>query len=168
MAEHLPVMDLTDNPTGCCPVFRSEPWDRKEFTFEGLSFIQEKTRSIFYMPLDMGSVMKRAQKAIREAGAEPSQRYLMLSEDVSKWRADHYLLVEKDVPGYQTVSVDGTWYARVFNGPFNMIGKWMKEIQEDLTRKGQKASRVLSFYTTCPRCAKVYGNNYIVIFAKID
>ena len=167
MAESLPVMDLSNSPTGCCPVFNPEPWARKEFSFEDLSFIQDSTRSLFYIPLNMGSVMTRAQKAIREAGAEHSQRYLMLSEDVSKWKADHYFLVEKDVPGYQTVKVEGTWYARVFNGPFNMIGKWMKEITEELTGRGLKASRVFSFYTTCPRCAKVYGTNYIVIFARI-
>ena len=27
---------------------------------------------------------------------------------------------------------------------------------------GQKAGRAFLFYTTCPKCAKAYGKNYVI------
>ena len=29
------------------------------------------------------------------------------------------------------------------------------------------AKRMLFYYTTCPRCAKAYGKNYVVLFAEV-
>lgn len=26
---------------------------------------------------------------------------------------------------------------------------------------------IYAFYTTCPRCAKVYGHNYVVLLARV-
>ncbi len=167
METQLPVMDLTNNPTGCCAVFDPAPWDEKEFSFSGLRFIKTTTRSIFYVPINMRKVMSDAQKAIMEAEAQPSDRYLMLSEDVSKWKAHHYMLVEKDVPGYEAAAIEGTWYAKAFDGPFSQMKKWMEEMNEALTAKGVSDGRILAFYTTCPGCAKEYGHNHVILFAQI-
>ncbi len=97
METHLPVIDLSNSPTGCCPLFDPAPWDDKEFSFAELTFIVVVTKSFFYMPLNMGKMMSASQKAIQEAGAESTERYLMLSEDISKWKAHHYMLVTKEV-----------------------------------------------------------------------
>jgi hypothetical protein len=32
---------------------------------------------------------------------------------------------------------------------------------------GRKVRRMYFFYTTCPKCAKKYGKNYVVIFAQV-
>jgi len=34
--------------------------------------------------------------------------------------------------------------------------------------KGRTLKRVLFGYTTCPGCAKVYGHNYVVLFAEVE
>jgi hypothetical protein len=33
--------------------------------------------------------------------------------------------------------------------------------------KGKTVEQLFYFYTTCPKCAKVYGKNYVVLFAKV-
>jgi len=33
--------------------------------------------------------------------------------------------------------------------------------------KGKAAKKTYIFYTTCPKCAKVYGKNYVVILAEV-
>ena len=33
--------------------------------------------------------------------------------------------------------------------------------------KRRELKKMYFFYTTCPKCAKVYGKNYVVLFAKV-
>jgi hypothetical protein len=33
--------------------------------------------------------------------------------------------------------------------------------------KGKEPKKLYFFYTTCPRCAKVYGKNYTVLLAAV-
>jgi len=35
-------------------------------------------------------------------------------------------------------------------------------------KKGKRLRKMYLYYTTCPKCAKKYGKNYIVILAEID
>jgi hypothetical protein len=32
---------------------------------------------------------------------------------------------------------------------------------------GKKTKKYYFYYTTCPKCAKKYGNNYVVAFAEV-
>jgi hypothetical protein len=166
METTLPKMDLENSPTGCCPVFEPELWDGKTFDFGGLRFLEAETRSFFYMPMNMDKVMSRAQKAINEAGAGDPDRYLMLSEDPSPWKSIHLMLVTADVPGYKTRSLEGHWTARVFEGSFRETGNWYREMNHPRPEGGALPEKILAFYTTCPRCAKAYGKNYVVMFAR--
>jgi len=34
-------------------------------------------------------------------------------------------------------------------------------------RKGKVLQRMFFFYTTCPKCAKKWGKNYVVILAQV-
>jgi hypothetical protein len=34
--------------------------------------------------------------------------------------------------------------------------------------KEKKIKKMYFSYTTCPKCAKAYGKNYVVLFAQID
>jgi uncharacterized protein (UPF0212 family) len=43
----------------------------------------------------------------------------------------------------------------------------MEAMQKYVTERGQKAERILVGYTTCPKCAKVYGENYVVLYAQL-
>lgn len=167
MSEKLPAMDMGDNPTGCCPRFHPEAWDGKEFDFADLRFVSVRTRSFLYMPLNMGSVMRKAQAAVEAAGAAPKDRYFMLSRDETPWRATHRLLVTKDVPGMETVTLTGRWLAKVFEGSFSQTGAWYREMAELAAERGAGEAELLAFYTTCPNCAKTYGKNYVVLFARV-
>ena len=52
----LPKYDMSDNPTGCCPRFKPEGWDEQELSFTKKRFLKAKTRSLFYIPINIGSV----------------------------------------------------------------------------------------------------------------
>jgi len=34
--------------------------------------------------------------------------------------------------------------------------------------KGKTLKKLYFSYTICPRCAKAYGKNYVVLFAQVD
>ena len=45
--------------------------------------------------------------------------------------------------------------------------EWIKEMAEYVAEKGKTVKKYYFYYTTCPKCAKTYGHNYVVAFAKV-
>ena len=163
----LPTLNFKDNPTGCCPRFDPKPWDEKTFEFKDKLFMKAKTFNFMHIPLTMGPMMKKAWKAITDAKAYNEKGFVVLSYDCSPWKGEHYFTVTKEVPGYENVKLSGTYLTKVFEGPFQDAGKWVKGMEKYVEKKGKKIKKIYLYYTTCPKCAKKYGKNYVVILAQI-
>lgn len=164
----LPQMNMDKKETGCCPRFHSEAWHEKIITLTDIPMVKASTKSLFYIPLNMGKVMTDTMKHIVDADAEVTDRYLILSEELSPFRGMHHFLVKKPVPGMENELLSGTFFTMVFNGSYNQIPKWMKEMQKKALEEHLVIRRYLSFYTTCPKCASIYGNNYVVLFGELE
>lgn len=152
--------------TGCCPRFDSGPWEEKEVTWEDKLFLKDRVRSFFHIPLNFGKVMVRNMEAIADADAL-SPEPLLLSDENSLWGADIYIAVSKDVPGAKMEKISGTFLTKVFEGPYKNARKWMNEMQDYVKSKGKEAKKSYFYYTTCPKCAKFYGKNYVVLVAEV-
>lgn len=159
--ENIPIQ-----PTGCCDPFDPAPWQEKEITWNNKLFVKDHVTSFLHIPLNMGSVVTRNMKLIEAAHAN-SPVQLMLSDENSLWGADIYIDVTKDVPGAKTATISGTFLTKVFEGPYKNVGKWMKAMQEYVAGKGKSIKKLYCCYTTCPKCAKAYGKNYVVLFAQV-
>lgn len=157
-----PPIDMSDNPTGCCPRFQPDGWDRQELHFRDKKFLLATTLSAMHIPLNMGRVFSRVQRHIDEAGAGPEGGFLVLSKENSAWSAEHYFAVSRDVPDEHMVTLSGDYLTRVFEGPYSEAGHWQDEMKALAREKGKEPGEVYFFYTTCPRCAKAYGRNYVV------
>ncbi len=164
---HLPKQNAKAAPTGCCPKFEPDKWDGETFKFQDKLFACVSTRSFLHVPLNMGSVMRNAMAKIDSAGAKIDDEYIILSEDVTPWRADHFIAVSKPVPGLKSVELTGTFMARVFEGPYRDAPKWHEYLLNSLRSKNIKPHKVYFYYTTCPNCAKFYGKNYVVGLAQL-
>jgi len=163
----LPVYDINDNPTGCCPRFRPEPWDGQELHFQDKSFVRAKTRSLFHFPLNMGAVFRRTFAAIKEADAQSDTNFAVLSREETAWSAEHLFAVTRDVPGQQTVRLTGDYVTKVFEGPYRDMPRWCDELEDGVRAGGEEPLLTYFFYTTCPKCARAYGQNYVVGVAQI-
>lgn len=152
--------------TGCCPRFNPEPWDEKEVTWQDKLFIKDHVRSFLHIPLNFGQVMVKNMEMIESAGALAPQP-LMLSDEKSLWGTDVYIAVSKEVPRAEMERISGTFLTKVFEGPYKNAGKWAKEMKAYVKSKGREIEKMYFFYTTCPKCAKVYGKNYTVLLAKV-
>ena len=163
----LPTYDASDNPTGCCPRFNPKGWDGQDIHLTGKLFARARTWSLFHIPINMGRVFKQTFAAIEAAGARSDTQFIVLSHDVSPWSAEHYFAITKDVPGKEMHRLSGDFVTRVFEGPYKDAPKWERQMAADALRRGQQLGTTYFFYTTCPRCAKQYGKNYVVGLAEI-
>lgn len=163
----LPKYDMSDNPTNCCPRFKTEGWDEQELHFKDKLFVKAKTRSIFHIPINMGSVFTKTFSALEKVNARDEDEFIVLSYDPSAWTSEHYFSVNKDVPGQEMVHMSGDYLTKVFEGPYSNAPKWEKEMQEFVKSKGKEVEKTYFFYTTCPKCAKYYGKNYLVAVSQL-
>lgn len=162
----LPRYDMSDNPTNCCPRFNTEGWDDQDLHFKDKLFVKATTRSIFHIPINMSSVFRRVLGAIEKAEAMTEDNAIILSYDLSPWTGEHYFAVNKDIPGEEMVRLSGDYLTRVFEGPYKNAPQWAKDMQAFVRDKGKRIKRTYFFYTTCPKCAKFYGKNYVVAVAQ--
>jgi len=152
--------------TECCPKFDPAPWQERQVALDGRRFVKDRVRSFLRIPLNFGGVMVRNMSRIREAGAEVRDM-LVLSDENSLWGSDVYLEVSKDVPGAETASIPGEFLAQAYEGPYRDISKWVADMKSRLSDRGKTLQKLYFYYTTCPKCAKKYGRNHVVLFARI-
>jgi hypothetical protein len=151
----------------CCPKYEPELWDDKSYEWQKKQFIKASVFTIFYMPVNFGSVMRRLNSKVMAAGATMPDS-LCLSDHTSKWNMDLYLAVDREIPGANNTTLSGKYYSKVYEGPFKDTGKWCKDYESIVTSKGIHISKWFMWYTTCPKCAKKYGKNYVTIMAQVN
>ena len=150
----------------CCPRFDPAPWDGQEKSFEGIRFVKDRVRSFFHIPLNFGSVMKRNCIKIESADAMPPEP-LALCDENSLWGADVYIEVAGDVPGANITTISGTFLCKVFEGPYKNMRNWIASMKDYVSSRGKTIRKMFFYYTTCPKCAKKYGKNYVVILTQV-
>jgi hypothetical protein len=153
--------------TGCCAPVDPARWDQQTMSWRGKPFLKSHVRALFHVPLNFGSVVSRAHAAVESASAYPQEPF-WLSDEISPWRSDLYLAVDREVPGAETVRLNGTFFTRVFEGPFRNVGRWAGEMKRQVAAQGREARKIYFFYATCPKCAKHFGKNLVVLFAQVD
>jgi hypothetical protein len=151
----------------CCPEFDPSGWDEKIIEWEDKRFIKGKVCTLFYMPLNFGYVMKKLVKKVENSGAA-IQDGLALSDHTSKWNMDIYVAVDKEVPEVTNTNLSGRFLCKVYEGDFKETGKWCKDFEKYAEAKEMKIDKWYMWYTTCPKCAKKYGKNYVAILGKVS
>jgi hypothetical protein len=152
--------------TGCCPPFDPAPWEGAELCWVDKPFVKDHVTCLFHVPLGMAKKVSKDTALIEAAHAE-GESHLMLSDEESPWGADIFIEVKRAVPGATMDRLSGTFLTRVFEGPFRDAGKWATEMTAHVAAKGRTLEKLYFGYTTCPKCAKAYGKNYVVLFAKV-
>ena len=155
-----------DSETGCCKRFDPAQWEGRKVALKDKLFVKDRVRSLFHVPLNFGGVMVRNRERIKAAEALAKDP-LMLVDENSLWGADVFIAVAKEVPSAENVRLSGTLRTKVFEGPFNKVGSWAKEMRAYVESKDETLKKLYFFYTTCPKCATFYGKNYVVLFAEV-
>jgi hypothetical protein len=152
--------------TGCCPRFDPKKWKKGTITWKNKPFVKAHVRSFMHIPLNMGKMVTGSLEKMKAAGAKNPDN-IMLTDEKSMWGADIYIAVDREVPGAEMAHLSGTFLTKVFEGPYSKAGQWAREMEEFVRSKGKMLKKLYFSYTTCPRCAKAYGENYVVLFAQV-
>jgi len=155
----------------CCPKFNPEKWDQKTFDWYNKPFIKETMPTLFHIPLPL-VLNKKITKLCKmvevanqaEVNAEDT---LLLFRDPTAFKSEIYLSVAGAVSGADNENISGKFIAKVFSGPYNAVPKFIKELDEYLAKEGKKAKDYYIHYAYCPKCAKKYGDNYMIIFGRV-
>ena len=158
--------DYDNTKTGCCALLDVDAWDGREITWNDKLFVRDRVRALLHVPLNYGAVMKRNLGAIEDAAAYP-QNPIWLTDNASSWRAEIYSAVDRELPGANVERLSGTFLAKVFEGPYRQAGQWMRQMREFVRERGKEVEKIYFFYTACPRCAKRFGKNYVVLLARV-
>lgn len=152
----------------CCPKFDPKKWDGKIFKWKDKQFIKESMPTFFHIPFPpmIGSKMTKIWNLANNAKKISSKKdeTLILFYDPHAFKSEIYLSVTGKVPNAKNVTISGKFYSRVFDGAYQDVPKFIKQMEEKL---GKKKRKYYVHYAYCPKCAKKYGNNYMIIFAEI-
>ncbi|MDD3120640.1 MAG: hypothetical protein PHF46_04495 [Candidatus Gracilibacteria bacterium] len=155
----------------CCPPFDPETMDNKTLSWEDKLFIKDSMPTFFHIPWPptIGKLMTRMRGKIEKAKVSPKlEDFICLAYDPTPWRSEYYMTVEKEIPDAENIKLSGTFITKVFDGPYNSVPKFIKEMEQIAQEKGKKVLKNYFYYTSCPKCAKLYGHNYIVAFTQVE
>ena len=150
----------------CCPKFDPKPWDGKVVEWKDKKFIKDHARTFMYIPINFGSAMTRLMKKLDDSGVKSSD-LVVLSDHTSKWNMDVYLSVDKEIDGAENTTLSGKYLTKVYDGDFKYTGKWTADFKKFAKDEGCKIIKSYMWYTTCPKCAKKYGHNYVVTVGEL-
>lgn len=156
----------TQNNELCCEPFDPIPWQDKEHQWENKRFLKDTVFSFLHIPLNISSKITKNVETAERAGAL-AKPFLMLMDEHSSWKSTLLMEVTKEIPGAETVLLSGAYLSKVFEGQYKNIPQWIKEMDVFVTSRGKVARQLYFFYTTCPKCAKQQGKNYVVLIARV-
>ncbi len=160
---------MTQEPE-CCLPFDPKPWQKTTLQWNDKPFITKTIPQFLHMPLPgvyrraITSMWKRAE----DLGIAPDKKdFLLLAYDPSPWKSELYIAVTRKVTEPDVVPLSGTYVSMVFDGPYSGVPGYIKEMDGYLKSTHHASKRYMFYFTTCPKCAKKYGHNYIVAIAQV-
>ncbi|MBT8304727.1 MAG: hypothetical protein KJP09_09685 [Bacteroidia bacterium] len=163
---------LKQETTECCPVFHPEKWDEKSFEWRNKQFIKGSVPTFFHIPYPsmIGKQISSLTKIAEDANKLDSNRenILVLFADPHPFKSEIFMSVTGEVPDAKNITLTGNFMSKVFDGAYNDIPKFIKQMNDILNEKRLKASKYYVHYGYCPKCAEVAGHNYMVLFAEIE
>lgn len=162
---------MTTLINNCCPKFDPTRWDEKTFTWDKKTFIMESIPTFFHTPfppminkkvIKMMNLTKRSWKIEKNI-----QETLLLFRDPHPFKSEIYLSVSWKVEWANNKEISGTFIAKVFDGPYGAVPKFIKEMDEYLESKWKKAKDYYIHYAYCPKCAEITKHNYMILFAEV-
>lgn len=155
----------------CCPLFQPQKWNDVQHMWNGKHFLVETIPEIFHVPLPgtYPKAIQRMWKRAQDAGVAPKpNEFLLLTQDPTAFKSELYMSVTGEVPGGTNVKFTGTFYSKVFEGRYSDIRKFIHQMEQSLDANRMFAKKHYIYFPYCPKCARKYGHNYIVVVSELE
>lgn len=155
----------------CCPKFNPEKWDEITSNWKDKLFIKDSVPTFFHIPFPpmlgkkITNMMRIAENSKKLVSSE--EDILLLFTDPHPFKSELYLSTEGYIPDAKNTTISGKYFSKVFDGPYNAIPKFIKQMDEYLNKKKLISKKYFVHYAYCPKCSKEAKHNYMVLFAKI-
>lgn len=158
----------------CCPKFNPKKWNEKTFKWSGKQFIKESVPALFHMPFPpmIGKKITKMMALATDSKKIDSKldEVLILFQDPNPFRSNIYFSVTGNVKKAENVKISGTFIAKVYDGAYKEIPKFVSDMNTYLRNQGKKVPKNSDYYihyAYCPKCEKKYGHHYMILFAKV-
>jgi len=155
----------------CCPQFRTEKWDEKTHYWDNKPFIMESIPTLFHIPFPpmIGKKITKMSALAEESNTMPANKedVLVLFADPTPFKSEIYLSVTGNIPNAYNTTISGTFVSKVYDGAYNAIPKFIKQMDTYLAKTNKEAKKYYIHYAYCPGCAKKFGHNYMILFAEV-
>ncbi len=154
----------------CCPLFEIEKWDNVHHEWKDKLFLKDTVPEIFHIPLP-GTynkvILNMWEKAFNAGAAPANNDFLLLAHDPSAFKAELFMSITKEIPGEECVQISGTFFSKVFEGLYNKVPRFIKEMAQYLASNHLVSVKDYIYFPYCPKCARKFGHNYIVVVSEI-
>lgn len=155
----------------CCPLLEDERWENQTHNWSNKPFVTDSLPTFFHIPFPpmIGKTIRRLDLAIANAKQAEDKREntLVLFHDPGPFRTEILISVKGPVAGVKNTTLSGTFFSKVFSGGYNTVPTHIKAMETHLNSLGKKANAIYIHYAYCPNCAKKYGSNKMILFAKV-
>ncbi len=154
----------------CCPKFNTRKWDKKTFIWKNKKFIKESIPTLFHIPFPpmigkkIVKMMSLAEKAKKISSKK--DEVLILFRDPGAFKSEIYFSVTGKVPEANNTNISGTFISKTYSGGFNAVPKFVKDMNNYLGKRVASKDYYIH-YAYCPKCAKKFGDNWMILFAKV-
>lgn len=162
--------ETTETTDVCCPVFDPAGWDNVRHQWTEKRFVKDTVPEVFHIPLPgtYRKAISRMWNKAQRAGATPAaDDFFILAHDPSAFKGELYMAVTREVPEADNVKLSGTFFSKVFEGSYNEVPRCIREMNEFLASNNLFSKKDYIYFPYCPKCAKKYGHNYIVVLAEV-
>ena len=162
---------MKDTLEECCPKFDIKKWDKKLFQWKNKKFIKETIPEFFHIPFPpiINKKVTKMMNLAKDAKClNPNkEEILLLFKDLNPFLGEISLSVTDNVPRAKNSTLSGTFISKVFEGAFKEIPKFIKKMDSYLKEQGKQTKSYYIHYAYCPKCAKKFGHNFMILFAEI-
>jgi hypothetical protein len=156
----------------CCPKFNPAKWHEKSFVWKEKKFIKASVLTFFHIPFSpmLGKKITNMTKIAEDAQKLSASKddILLLFSDPHPFKSELYLSVTGNVPNIVNCTISGKYLSKVFDGKYKQLPSFIKEMDTYLNSQNKKAKKYYVHYAYCPKCAKDFGHNYMVLFAELS
>jgi len=76
---------------------------------------------------------------------------------------DLFIELAREVPGAEMVKLNGVLLSACLRRALRAA-----QTRREVVRSGERLERLYFAWTTCSRCARAHGHNYVIVFAPIQ
>lgn len=156
-------------PVDCsCRKVKPGEWHDKQVNFDDRAFYTKRLPLFFHMPIGLEKRISQLKQEITMKGYAICDPFTVIQKDGS---LSGQVMIEIEKPRFFDPKIETldnkTFYGYVSEeSPFNLCSA-LSEAKHKCKLLGKKTLDIYFWYTTCPQCRRVNGNQTVILIETV-